>query len=192
MRRRVCHLETETEYFHRLDAELIEIMRTRAASEQRRLRLAEASQVNEPSILQMLDTLGFDSETVLALFLVPLVHVAWIDGSVSEAERNRIIAIASLRGIKPNTPAYHRLTEWLDRRPTDEFFRRTLSVIDRIFRSLTAEESRAWRDAVLLCCREIAIASGRHFGWGTGICAAERKLIREIGRGLQQSQQVSA
>jgi hypothetical protein len=192
MRRGVCHLNTEAEYFHRLDADLIEIMRTRAASEQRRLRLAEASQVNEPSILQALEKLGFDSDTVLTLFLVPLVHVAWIDGSVSELERNRIIAIASLRGIKPNTPPYRSLVGWLDQRPTDEFFQRTLTVIERIFESLTAEESRAWREAILLCCREIALASGSHFSWGSNICAAERKLLRQISRGLQQNQQVSA
>lgn len=192
MRRLVCHLETEAEYFHRLDVELIESMRTRAASEQRRLRLAEASQVNEPSILETLERLGYDSDTVLALFLVPLVQVAWIDGSVSEVERDRIIAIANLRGMRTNTPAYQRLMGWLDQRPTDEFFRRTLSVIERIFGSLPADESKAWRDALLLCCREVAIASCSLFGWRSSICASKRKLIREISKELQQNQQVPA
>jgi hypothetical protein len=190
MRQPVCHLTTEAEYFHRLDAELIESMRTRAASEQRRLRLAEAYQVNEPSILEALERLGYDSDTVLALVLVPLVHVAWIDGSVSEVERDRIIAIAGLRGIKADTPAHQRLMGWLDQRPTDEFFQKTLSVIERIFRSLPAEESKAWREALLLCCREVAIASCSLFGWKSSICAAKRKLIRQISMGLQQNEQI--
>lgn len=192
MRQSVCHIETEAEYFHRLDAELIESLRTRAASEQRRLRLAEASQVYEPTILEALEKLGYDYNTVKALFLVPLVHVAWIDGSVSQVERDRIIAIASLRGMKANTPAYERLMAWLDQRPTDEFLQESLCVIERIFGSLPSNERKACKDALLLCCREVAIASCSLFGWRSRVCAAKRNLIREISRGLELNQQVPA
>lgn len=192
MRQPVCHLETEAEYFHRLDAELIDSMRERAACRERRLRLAIASGINDPTILETLKRLGYDHTTVMLLPLVPLVQVAWANGFVSTTERDRIIAVASMRGVRANTPAYDCLVAWLDQRPPDEFFQGSLSAISKICGSLPPIEQKAYREALLLGCREVAIASCGHFGWGSGICAAKRKLIGEISKGLEPNQQVSA
>lgn len=185
MRPRPFHIETEDEYFHRLDAELIERMRNRAASEERRMRLAQESSVNEPTILETLEDLGYDHTTVMLLFLVPMVMVAWTDDSVTQAERDRILALAALRGVRTDTPAYRRLMGWLDRRPPNELFQRNLDVIELIFRSLPDNERKVCREALLLCCREVAIASCGLFGWKSRICASERRAIEEISRHLE-------
>lgn len=184
MRPRPLHIETESEYFHRLDQELIEKMREVAAFEARRERLAEESPINEPTVLEHLERLGYDDSTVKLLFLVPMLQVAWVDGSVSQAERDRILAIANLRAVKADTPAWQRLLAWLARPPSNEFFQGNLGVIELIFRSLPENERKVCREALLLCCREVAIASCGVFGWKTRICADERRAIEEISRHL--------
>jgi len=192
MRHPVCHLETEREYFRRLDVELIDDMRRRAAFEERRQRMAEACQTGDPRVLDALEQLGYDRTTVRLLYLVPLVQVAWVDGSVDQAERNRILVIAGLTGLKENIPAYQQLLVWLDRRPSDEFFQGTLLAIRSIFEKLPAEEWRARKESLVRSCREVAFASCGLFGWKSRICLIKRGLIREIGRLLEPQPRAAA
>jgi hypothetical protein len=192
MRQPVCHLRSEAEYFHQLDFELLETFRTRAGSEERRMRLAEASRINEPAILAALEKLGYDQTTVTLLFVVPLVQVAWADGSVSQSERDHIIAIASLRGVNENSPAYERLMAWLDRQPPDEFFQGTLNAIEAVLSSLPPIERKACKQALLLCCRDTAAGPCRLFGRMSRVCAAKRKVIEEISKRLESTRPATA
>lgn len=192
MRHPVCHIETEGEYFHRLDVELIDDMRRRAAFEERRRRMAEACQTSDRRILDALERLGYDLTTVTLLPLVPLVHVAWIDGSVNQAERNRILATASLQGVTENSPAYGQLIAWLDRRPSDEFLQGTLRVIQSIFEALPGNERQTRIESLIRCCREVALASCGLFGWKSKICIAKRHFIRDIGKFFEPKQRTSA
>ena len=192
MRHPVCHIETEGEYFYRLDVELIDDMRRRAAFEERRLRMAEACQTDDPRILDALEKLGYDQTTITLLYLVPLVHVAWIDGSVNQAERNRITVMASLQGVREDIPAYQQLMAWLGRRPSDEFFQGTLRVIQAILESLPENQRKARKEFLIRCCREVAFASCGLFGWKSKICIAKRNLIREIGKLWEPKQQAAA
>jgi hypothetical protein len=188
----VCHLENEEEYFHRLDAELIDDMRRRAAFDERRQRMAEACQTADPRILNALEELGYDQTNARLLYLAPLVHVAWIDGSVNQAERSRIIALAGLQGVNDDLPAYRQLLAWLDQRPPDEFFRGTLHAIQAIFESLPEETRKARTDQLIRCCREVAFASCGFFGWKSKICIAKRALIREMHKLLDPARTARA
>lgn len=180
----VAHLDSEEEYFHRLDAELIDESRKRAAAEEEHRRMAEASQIEDPKMLELLEKLGYTHTTVILLHLVPLVEVAWIDGSVSSAERDRILALASQRGLNANAPAYQQLMAWLDQRPSQEFFEGTWRAIQMEFESLPADERKAGKDALMQSCTEFASATCERFGWTSRICGAKRKLLREIARRL--------
>jgi hypothetical protein len=42
-------------------------------------------------------------------YLVPLIQVAWSDGSVSPGERDKVLEVASLHGIKAGSVAHERL-----------------------------------------------------------------------------------
>lgn len=192
MRQPVSHLRSAAEYCHQIDAELIDNLRRRASSEERHRLLAEASQTREPAVLDLLEKLGYDSTTVMLLFVVPLVQVAWADGSISLAERDHIFAIASLRGVKSNTPAYERLMVWLDQKPADEFLEGSLSAIGAVLSSLPAAERKICTDAILLCCRDAAAAPCRFFKWVSRVCAAKRRVIENISVRLEPKQQMTA
>ncbi|MBZ5596501.1 MAG: hypothetical protein LAP39_30030 [Acidobacteriia bacterium] len=189
MRQELGHVTKEGEYFHQLDVELIEKMRRRADVEERRLHMAEASQINDPNILETLEKLGYNPTTVSLLHFVPLVQVAWAGGSVRHAERDRVLAIAYLHGVNENTPTYQQLVAWLDQPPPEEFFRGTLRAIRAHLGSLRQNERTATQDAIMHCCTDVASAAGWHLG---RIGAAKRKLLEEIQKELEPESQVAA
>jgi len=190
MRQPVSHLRSEAEYCHQLDVELTDTLRTRTILQERHHRLEELLQVREPAIFKKLERLGYDETTVTLLFVVPLVQVAWADGSVTKPERDHIVAIATLRGIKPNTPAYERLMAWLEREPSNEFFEGTLDVIAAVISSLPASEREQCKRALLLVCHDAAEAPCHVFGQLSRVCAAKRKAIEGIRNRLEQKDQL--
>jgi len=176
----VAHLESEEEYFHRLDAELIEELRKRAAAEEERWRMAETSHIENPRSLTELEKLGFSHTTVTLLDLVPLVELAWIDGSVSNVERNSILALASGRGVEKDSPAHQQLIAWLDHRPSQAFFEGTWHALVAFFDSLPADERAFRKNALIRRCKEFASATCARLVWASHIRAAKRKLLHEI------------
>jgi hypothetical protein len=91
----------EDEYFRRRDRELIDKMRQASEAEEARQGLEAASGLRDPELLQELQALGFTPDTVILLPLVPIVQVAWAEGSVTDAERALIVKLARERGVGP-------------------------------------------------------------------------------------------
>jgi hypothetical protein len=107
--------------------EFIAKMHYRSALGSEQHRLAQAIGVTNESILKDLDEMGYDRETVTLLYLVPLIYVAWAEGTVSHKERTLILETARMHGYEESSKAYLKLQQWLDERPSDEFFERTSS-----------------------------------------------------------------
>jgi nucleotide-binding universal stress UspA family protein len=182
----------EEEYFHKLDAELIDRMRRRASLEETRRLLARASGINDHKILEDLEKLGYNCETVSLLHLVPLVHVAWISGSVTPGERKRILEVARIRGAKEGTPAHLQLSAWLNQQPPEAFFQSSLHAIRMILQTLPAAERKARKDDLIQYCTHIASASGGLLGFGRRICTAEKNLLGRIAAELEKDHQAAA
>jgi hypothetical protein len=107
--------------------------------------------------------------------------MAWADGWVSRAERQRILELAKLHGVELGTPAYAQLLGWLSRRPRDKFFEGTWVAIQAILRSLPAAEREARIHALVKTCHDVAETSGALFH---KISAAERRLLEDIEKQL--------
>lgn len=174
------HHDTEEEYFHRLNAELINQMRRAAQLQEEERRMSEASRITDHKILGMLENLGYNHTTIELVHLVPLLQVAWVDGSVSKAERQRILQIAGLRGLKESSPAGGQLAAWLEQRPPEEFFQGTLRAIQVFLGSLPEDQRQVFKETLVQSCKDVAFASCGLRGWKDRICAAKRKLIQEI------------
>lgn len=174
-------IQGEEEYFRRHDAELIEEMRKRAAKQERRRCLALNSQIMDPRILESLERLGFNPETVPLLKLVPMIQVAWSDGCIGEAERQCIVRAARDQiGVAENGPAWRQLMAWLDTSPRDYFFRGALSAIHDAIASRPPEDRKTCRETIARECTEVAAADCGFPGWRTRICGAKKKLVAEI------------
>jgi hypothetical protein len=200
MRREAGHITREGEFFRRTDAELLEHMRDRAERERQRRRIteeltrrsaelgqqramiAEAIRVDHPQILQALQKLGYNPSTASLLFLVPLVHMAWIDGSVTRAEQDLVLSIAHLHGVERYTPADNQLNEWLHRRPTETFLQGSLCAVRAVMQALATEDRRDRTRSLIDECRDVASVSG---GILHKVCAAERSLLKYLEHELE-------
>lgn len=177
----------EEEYFREKEKELIEKMRRRAQLEAERQRMRQASGIADEDILKDLQELGYDHETIKLLYLVPLLQVAWSEGQVTARERELILEAARSRGITEGSAAYDRLSEWLSRRPAEEFFEKTLRIIAALLELLPAEERESSRRDLLSYCAQVASASGGILGLGS-INEGERAALERIASELGQRQ----
>jgi len=175
----------EEEYFRKQEQALIEQMRARQQAEAERQQMAEALGLTDDEILRELQALGYTRETVSLLHLAPLVQVAWAEGKVTEGERRLIHDLARSRSIGAGSPVDQRLTEWLDKRPAEDFFERTLRIIRALLQALPPNERSARRRDLLSHCAQVATASGGLLGFGT-VTEAEQALLDRIAAELER------
>jgi hypothetical protein len=181
----------EEEYFGRKNQELIQKLRERRARETDRQKMAEMMGVDDQEVLEALQDLGYTSETIPLLHIVPLVEVAWTEGGVADREREKIFKIAEARGVQPGGVAYEMLSHWMENRPSERFFENSLRAIRVVLDLLPEEQRRASRRDLIAYCNQIASAvSSGIFGPGR-ILEEERALIShiaaEIGQGREEA-----
>ncbi len=177
----------EEEYFRKQELELIERMRQRTAQENERQELAATLGVTDAEILSALQEMGYARATVSLLYLVPLVQVAWAEGSVSKSERELILEAARLRGIEAGSAAYEQLIGWLNEQPTEEFFARTLRVISALLQALPPEQREAGKRDLVAYCTQVAGISGGFVSFGGKVCQEERELLERIAAQLEHN-----
>lgn len=173
----------EEEYFRQRDKELIERMRKAAEVEQARMNLQNASGIQDPALLQDLEELGFTPDTLSLLPLVPVLQVAWAEGGVSTAERTMIVNLARSRGVADGSRADQQLTDWLDRRPSDDTFRKAARLIGAMLDK--PGNVAVDPDDLLAYCEQIAAASGGIFGIGK-VSPEERAALAQIANQLKK------
>jgi hypothetical protein len=176
----------EEEYFRKREKELIEKMRQHAEAGAERRRLGEQAGVADEEILQDLQALGYTPETVTLLHVVPLVQMAWAEGDVSDRERDLIQEAARARGIAAGSAADQQLSNWLARRPSDDFFEKTLRAIGAVLEAQPAETRAASQKDLLSYCTAIASASGGILGFRT-VSDQARQLLSRISQEFEKS-----
>ena len=176
----------EEEYFQRQEQQLIAKLQQRSRDEARRREMAERAGVADHEILQELEKLGYTTETVRLLHLVPLIQVAWAEGGVSDRERALIIEAARARGIEPGSAADQQLAAWLATPPAIEFFDKTLRVIGAILQVLPPGERDGGMRDLLSYSTAIGSASGGILGFGK-VSQAEQRVLARITEELQQA-----
>jgi hypothetical protein len=176
----------EEEYFRRQEKELIEKLQQRGREEATRRRMAERTGVADEELLRDLQALGYTPETVMLLHLVPLLQMAWAEGSVSDRERDLIIEAARARGIDKDSPADHQLTAWLASRPSDELFEKTLRAVGTILQARPPEEREASQLDLLSRLTAIASASGGILGFGK-VSPQEAQVLARISEEMERA-----
>jgi hypothetical protein len=181
----------EEEYFGKKNQELIDKLRQKRAREADRQKMSEMMGVNDQEVLEALQDLGYTSETIQLLHIVPLVEVAWTEGGVADREREMIYKIAQARGVQPDSVAHELLSHWLENKPSERFFENSLRAIRVVLDLLPEDQRQASRKDLITYCNQIASAvSSGIFGPGK-IQDEERELIAhiaaEIGQGREEA-----
>lgn len=172
----------ENEYFKQQDMD--KIAEARRAAQLAAIRQREQAHVqaalntNEEIAAEALE-LGFDSDTARVLPLVPLIHMAWIDGSVSNKEHQKVLELAKNFGIERDTPAEEFLELLLTERPSALFFERVQQIVAQMIK----EDPEFWKsESILSLATEIAQASGSFFNLTNPINPQERELLKDFAQ----------
>ena len=178
----------EEEYFRKHEAKLIAKLRERAKLDEIAEALAVKLQIDEPALLSRIMALGVTLDTGAAFLLAPLVQVAWAEGAVTDREREKVLRIATERGIATSSPAYSQLQRWLRTRPADAIFDAAIEAIKTGLSVLTPAERADRVKRIVDACREVASASGglgRLLGLGTGISSEEEAILDAMAATLR-------
>jgi hypothetical protein len=178
----------EEEYFRKHEAKLIEKLRERGKIEEIVEALAVKLHIDDPALLRRIMALGVTLDTGAAFLLAPLVQVAWAEGTVTDREREKVLRIATERGVDTSSPAYIQLQEWLRTRPADAIFDAAVEAIKTGLSVLTPAERADRVKRIVDACREVASASGglgRLLGLGTGVSSEEESILDALAAALR-------
>jgi hypothetical protein len=172
----------EEEFFRREDARLRENLRQAAQRASAREALARASGIKNPAVIDRLIDLDVHPETVTALSLVPLVMVAWADGSLDANERTAVLERVDKTEFAPGSPGRALLEGWLTRKPEPKLLDAWTQLVAGLGEQMSPEEVGALKAGLLDRARAVAGASGGFLGLGSKISSAEADVISRLER----------
>lgn len=111
------------------------------------------------SLSEKLRETGYQPENLPLLFLVPFVQIAWAEGFVQPDERRAILKIAARLRVTPQHPHFTELIEWLDERPSDEFFAETIEILRETLDVLPLLQNHGLRQILQAGCLRVAQAA---------------------------------
>jgi hypothetical protein len=179
----------EADYFRKENGKLLEKLRQGAKLDDIAKALGEKLQVDNQDLLARIRELNLTRETAPALFLTPLVQVAWAEGSVGNREREAVLRLARQRDVEEDSPTYAQLVEWLKVRPSDAVFDVGLELIKYGLAVLPPREMEERIARLIDACHEVAAASGtelaRLLGLGDGVSRVEAHMLDEFNTRLR-------
>jgi tellurite resistance protein len=166
--------DNESAYFQKRDQELREQLREQLDKAAGELQTDQES--TKLSLSERIAALGFTGDKLKVFDLLPLIHVAWADGSVSRKERSAILDVLGGRGILPGSDAFRTVESLLEERPSDAFLNQSLAILKEAVGGARAAN-------IVDLCVQVAGASGGFLNMGT-ISEEERASIESIAQQL--------
>ena len=158
-------------------------------AERRHLRGTDPSVGLDAAARADLEASGYPAHAFALLDLIPLVEVAWADGSVSIRERDVILETALRRGFAYGDPAYRQFVAWLAVEPPDAIVRVSLRALAAaLLRLPSAEQRDDLRRRLLDGCQRVAEVAGGTCFIGDRVSRAERRALASIADVLTRAQ----
>lgn len=170
----------EESFFRDHNARLLEAMRRKSQRADKLASLRETSGLSDPDLLNELLDLQIESQTLAALTLIPLVEVAWADGTVSQAEKESILQAAHSVGISEGSESHEILGNWLSEPPGPELFKAWKDYVQALCETLTAEGCQTLREDVIGRVHRVAEATGGFLGLIDNVSPLERKVMEKL------------
>ena len=144
--------------------------------------------MTDQEIIDALRYLGIDNASYRVVALLPLVQVAWADGTIQRAERSFILATAQNNGMLVGDGA-RILKNWLTFAPTDDYVARgrecLIALASRTDSPLGQAVTADTLGNILELCETVARSAGGLFGMIWSVDARERSAIQEIALALE-------
>lgn len=169
----------EEAFFARRNQELLVKLKQEMAYADWKSALAQITG-KDPAIIDELFHKGVERATISALALVPMVEVAWANGSVSSAERAAVLRAAVENDVPKDGPGYHLLEEWLHDNPKGTLLPAWKAYIQSLAGTLSPQGRAFLKEEIGRRSLNVAKAAGGFLGIGDKVSLAEQKVLREI------------
>src|SRR5688572_18258233 len=176
----------EEEFFRREDQRLLARLRERRETETARETLSQATGITSAAVLDKLMALKIQPELIAALRIVPLVEVAWADGSLDEKEREAVLSGAQEAGIPADSAAYTLLETWLKRRPEPYLLAAWTTLVQGMSASLSEPEVKTFEASLMERVRRVAGASGGVLGLGSKVSKQEAAVLEKLSKAFKR------
>jgi len=168
----------EDEFFHKEEQKKLAAMKDKLSAQQTKEELRKTSGMTDDAVLDQLVALGLTGQTVAALSLVPLLMVAWADGSVQDNERDAILHGANAKGLEKGTAGYALLDGWLSKKPDDRLFAAWEGYIKALASQLNDEQNKLLKQQIVNFAKVVAESAGGFLGIGRVSSSEDRVLER--------------
>lgn len=178
----------EESFFARQDSQLLDQLRSQAAAEELKKQLADVSGIEDSETLQQMVDADIQPETFAAISLIPVVAVAWADGTIDEKERAAILSVAADQGLPDAGPARQLLEDWLNTQPADDLLVAWQEYIKAFCDTVSTEARTNLQSQVIGRAEAIASATGGILGLGNKVSATEQAVIDKLAAAFAQTE----
>lgn len=176
----------EEEFFRKQNERQRAALQARRKREESASALREAGITDEAMIGRLLD-LGVDAEAMVALELVPLVAVAWADGTMDDRERDAVLRAAREAGVTEDQPAFALLAGWLGEAPPPHLLETWAAYVRDLCAAMAPDARTAFREQLLGRTRAVAEAAGGFLGVFGKVSAKEQAVLGELERAFERA-----
>jgi len=172
-------------FFKKEDEKLINQLKAMKKLKETKEVLSRVSGIKNDHILDKLIELNIRPETLTSLTLVPLVEVAWADGSVDDNEKAELLASAEKMGFAKGSSEYEILSQWMTHKPSKDLLTAWIHYVEGLCEKLSAEEKKELKKDMVDNTRKIAMASGGFIGLGNKISKAEASVLDQLEKAFK-------
>ncbi|HEY4242516.1 MAG TPA: hypothetical protein VGM88_22010 [Kofleriaceae bacterium] len=169
----------ENQFYEKENAHKLSAMKDKLDTQKSKDELRKASGMSDEAVLDQLVHLGLRANTIAALSLVPLITVAWADGTIQDNERTAILQGAHGKGLEQGSDGYELLQTWLAKAPSDELFSAWESYIHALASQLNVEQSKLLKNQIVGFAKLVASSAGGVLGFGK-VSASEEAALKKI------------
>ncbi len=169
----------EDSFFARENEKLLRKLRVEAELQRRREAIRENLQIDDEALLDRLVELDLTVESVMAFTVIPLVAVAWADGSISKKEEDAVLKAAAERGIGVGSTNYQLLTDWLENRPKPLLYQTWKDYVAALIDGMDPAMVLAIKENMMKRTTAVAKAAGGFLGLNT-ISDEEQAVLDDI------------
>ena len=174
----------EAEYFGRKDADLVDKLKAVFHRKIDKASVSEVTGIRNDQLLDNLVALNTSGELLAAFNLLPLVELAWADGSVDDREIRSIMAAAEQEGLLAGSRSLHIVEFALKHGPNREARELWYLYANKLKKTLTKAELTEFREDLLNHARAVATTSGGILNVAFTISPNEQRVLDTIAKAL--------
>lgn len=171
----------EEAFYKAKDRQLLDQLRHELSTLEAKKKLAHVSGIVEQRVLDQLVQAGVTAETLTAVVMIPIVEVAWVDGSLSTEERDSVLNAAIAQGITANSASFELLKSWLKDRPDPRIVSAWKDYVREAARLMPRIAVDELKHRMIIGATRVADSAGGFLGLAT-ISRSERAKIDELSK----------